>query len=251
MVFTNRTLYPDCLPEVIIVVSMYARILRNLKMVSSSPDIWIASIAGLVYSSWPLGFILNPFVARHDFASQLEAAHQPYNWVFISLDIVSGLLLLIVGLRQWRAAGSHWSLRLSILAYALFGIFVILAAVAPDNCTAGTYCQALVRTPAFLVHGFSSIVSVVFLFSSLLLPAKILIRGRFYRRLLLLAVFITAGWGLTGIGALLELAHGLRSNWLQYGLITLCSLSLVFCTLLVQGLSRHQAPAAFDADTAS
>ena len=47
------------------------------------------------YASWPLGYWLNP-VANRGLASNLEAAHQPYNWVFIAFDIVSGLLICVV-----------------------------------------------------------------------------------------------------------------------------------------------------------
>jgi len=220
---------------------MRHQILKNLKILSGKADFWIAVFAGLVYSSWPLGFGLNPSVARHAFASQLEAPHQPYNWLFIWLDILSGILMLIVGIRQWRSASNRKTLRMSIIAYALFGVLVIAAAAAPYNCTSGTSsCQALLYTPSFLIHGFSSIVSVVFLFISLVLPAKILIERRMYHWLTLMAVFIVAGWGITGLGTLVVMAHGVRNNWLQYNLITVCSISVVLCVVLVDRLSKHK-----------
>lgn len=51
-------------------------------------------VAGLLYSSWPLGYWLNP-QADHGLASNLEALHQPYNWLFILIDISSGVLTFI------------------------------------------------------------------------------------------------------------------------------------------------------------
>jgi uncharacterized protein DUF998 len=219
---------------------MQAQFIKNLKLLSSKTNFWIAILAGLVYSSWPLGFILNPSVAHHSFASEFEAAHQPYNWLFIALDILSGLLMLVSGIRQWRRAGSHKVLQMSIITYVLFGVLVITAAIMPYNCVSGTSsCQELLHSPAFIIHGFSSIVSVVFLFISLILPTKILMQRRMYRWLTFMAVFIVAGWGFMGLGTLDVMAHGMRSNWLQYNLITVCSVSVVLCVALVDRLSGH------------
>jgi hypothetical protein len=224
-------------------MNAYAHIVRNLKLLSGNLNVWIAIAAGLIYSSWPLGFMLNPFVAHHDFASDLESAHQPYAWLFITLDVLSGVLMGVAGIRQWRKSGRHITLRLSVVAYVLFGLLVIAAALAPYNCQSGTQsCQVLLHSPAFIIHGFSSIVSVVFLLVSLVLPTKLLLQKQMYRWLILLAVFILAGWGLTGLGTLIVIAHGMRSNWLQYDFITVCSLTMIGSLILVEHLSNHHAP---------
>jgi hypothetical protein len=57
---------------------MYEQLTATCRMLVSKIDFWFAVAAGLVYSSWPLGFWFNPLVAHRDFASELGAAHQPY-----------------------------------------------------------------------------------------------------------------------------------------------------------------------------
>jgi hypothetical protein len=197
----------------------------------------VACLAGILYCSWPLGYILNPSVTRHDFASELQASHQPYAWLFIATDILTGVLMLAIGIWQWKNTTQHKTLRLSIISYVLFGILVIAAAVAPYNCVSGSHsCQLLLHSPAFIIHGFSSIVSVVFLFVSLVLPGKILLEQRMYRWLIVMGVFLVGGWGLTGLGTIIVVSHGMRSNWMQYNFITICSISLVASVVLIERL---------------
>ena len=62
----------------------------------------LSIVAGILYSSWPLGHWLNLNVSKNSLASGLEAVGQPYNWVFISGDITSSLLIIIISLWLWR-----------------------------------------------------------------------------------------------------------------------------------------------------
>ncbi len=231
---------------------MYQQIIQNVRQLARKTDVWVAVLAGLVYSSWPLGFVLNPLVARHDFASALEATHQPYNWVFITMDVLSGVLLCGLGVLQWRKSANHMLLRLSVLAYVLFGLFVILAAVAPDGCPTGAACAAALHNPVIFIHGVSSIISVVFLVGSLLLPLRVLLAKRYYYWAMLLALFVVVGWGLTGVAALVVMSRGLRDIWLQYNLISLCSVSLIVCAAIVERLGnptprkKHSVPVSTD-----
>jgi len=211
--------------------------MQHFRRLATTADFWVAILAALVYSSWPLGFLLNPSVAEQDFASQLEARRQPYNWVFISLDILAGLLLCWLGARQWRATRRYSLLRFSVLCYVLFGLFVIMAAIAPDDCSTQRVCHTALYDPLVIIHGFASIVSVGLLLIGLLLPIVVLWKKHHFDWIVLLLVFILLGWGLAGIGTLLVMAHGLRSNWLQYDFITVCSMSIVVCMAIVAHLS--------------
>jgi hypothetical protein len=216
---------------------MYAHYERA-KRVFKNVTIIAACIAAILYSSWPLGFIVNPAVSKYDYASELESSHQPYNWLFISLDIATGVVLIISGYMQWRKA-KKLTVKLSILGYVLFGVLVIAAAIAPYNCNSITQnCIAEATQPAFIIHGLSSIFSVVFLFVSLSLLGKILYDRRLYRWLGLLAVMLLA-WGFIGLYALIQLEQGVKSNWVQYLFISVCSLSIVASVGLVELTSKE------------
>ncbi len=79
--------------------------------------------SALLYCSWPLGFLLNPIASRTGLASELGAYGQPYNWVFIWGDIVSGVLLsaaVIMLIRLYRPDG--WAL-LALILLAAYGVF--------------------------------------------------------------------------------------------------------------------------------
>jgi hypothetical protein len=216
---------------------MYAHYERA-KKIFKNVAIIAACLAAILYSSWPLGFIVNPAVSKYDYASELESAHQPYNWLFITLDVATGIVLIISGYMQWRKA-KKLTVRLSILGYVLFGVLVIAAAIAPYNCNSITQnCIADATQPAFIVHGLSSIFSVVFLFVSMALLSKILYDRHLYRWLGLLSGMLLA-WGFIGLYALIQLEQGVKSNWVQYLFITVCSLSIVVSVGLVEISSKE------------
>lgn len=194
-------------------------------------------IAAILYSSWPLGYFLNPIIARQDYASELESAHQPYNWLFIALDILTGVVLIIVGIIQWRRT-NRLTFRLSIVGYELFAVLVIAAAIAPFNCNSITQnCVALADQPAFIVHGFSSIFSVVFLFGSLVLLCKVLYERHAIKLLVMVGVVVIL-WGMTGLYALYQLEIGVKSNLIQYIFITICSISIALAVGLIDYMSK-------------
>jgi hypothetical protein len=95
-----------------------------------------AALCGVLYSSWPLGYVLNP-AANNGLASNLEAAGQPYSWLFVAIDIVCGLLTIVVAynLARWTIAISGARiLRIGIIGLALFGLLTIIDALIPINC---------------------------------------------------------------------------------------------------------------------
>lgn len=197
--------------------------------------VWLSLAAALFYSSWPLGFLLNPSVGHHDLASQLEAPHQPYSWLFIALDVLTGLSLVIIGMMQLQKC-RNTMMTVIIFSYMLFGALVATAALLPLSCdpTLGQ-CGPLIRAPRVIVHGASSIISVNMLLVSVLLLAKTVYEGR--SRKIVQGVFglILGGWLVFGVGSLLEMAHHIHSNFLQYYFITVCSLSII----LVVGVVNH------------
>ncbi|HXW33620.1 MAG TPA: DUF998 domain-containing protein, partial [Acidimicrobiales bacterium] len=93
--------------------------------------------AGLAYLSWPLGYVLNSSVVANGLASDLEVPGQPFAWLFISLDIVAGTLMILISIILWLRLAHRPLLVAAILGYALFGISSIVSAAVPLSCGSG------------------------------------------------------------------------------------------------------------------
>src|SRR5690242_19130259 len=109
----------------------------------------LAVLSGLLYASWPLGYWLNPIVAKIGLASGLEALHQPYNWLFIVLDIVCGLLILLACWslrRRLDPAGRRRLFDLFLLSIAIFAVGTIADTALPMHCE-----PSLRHCPSFTV----------------------------------------------------------------------------------------------------
>lgn len=213
------------------------RVIARAKRLISNLTLWAAVLAAIFYSSWPLGFIFNPSVSHNDLASELEASHQPYNWLFISLDILTGLVLLYSGFIQWRKTPKQLTLKLSILGYMLFGGLVIAAAIAPYNCNSLVQnCSVLPNQPLYMIHGLASVFSVIFLFISLALVCKMLIEQKLYHWLTLLSIIVLLSWGAVGFDAFIQVIYNIKHNLvtIQNLFITLCSLSIIVSIGLVE-----------------
>lgn len=209
---------------------MISKYLRN-------PVVWLGIIAALVYSSWPLGYILNPAAAHNAFASQLEASGQPYNWLFIGLDILSGACLLICGILQWIKSKGFIT-KLSIFSYAVFAVLVILAAIIPFNCnSAASMCLDVTHSPLLIVHGLASTVSVAALLLSIILVIRMPSSKRPFPKLNAIPIIIISSWALVGLAALGRYHHT-DENIVQYVFISLCSLSLIVSLSLIEHLAR-------------
>lgn len=120
----------------------------------------LAALAALAYSSWPLGYYLNPRVGATGYASELAADGQPYNWVFIVGDVLAGVLILMVvwllqqeygkKLQDWH----RWLLGL----FGVFGVLTIVAALLPMNCTPSiSICRAQHHDWQMILHNVVSI----------------------------------------------------------------------------------------------
>ena len=140
----------------------------------------LAAIAGLLYCSWPLGYYLNPGSAS-SLASNLGGVDQPYNWLFIVLDVVGGALIMAVGTALYYGpqAKRSWLLKISALSYGLFGLFTAMDAVVPVDCAADKHqCGQLLQHPLVIGHGLLSLASIGFLTISLTGVWWLLIRLR-------------------------------------------------------------------------
>jgi hypothetical protein len=216
--------------------------MAQLKPLRKNPIIWLGVIAAVAYSSWPLGYILNPVVAHHAFASQLEDYGQPYSWIFIALDVLCGTTLLLGGAWQLVRARSHL-IRVSVLAYMVFALLVIVAALVPFNCgDPSGICTNPGNAPFYVIHGLASIVSVVALLLSVVLMVRSSVMRRAWQSANLLLYFIMGAWLALGILSLARWHHA-DEYMVQYAFISVCSLSLAFSVILIERLAALPQPA--------
>ena len=111
-------------------------------------------LSAVLYCSWPLGFWLNPKAMQSGLASELGAFGQPYNWVFIWGDIMSGVLLVAaVSLLIWLYKMTGWA-RLAMVFLAIYGICGALDAALPMHCLPSEQvCGSVLHDPMLILHG--------------------------------------------------------------------------------------------------
>ncbi len=199
-------------------------------------SVWLAGAAALLYNSWPLGYLLNPAVGHHQLASQLEAAHQPYRWLFVILDMAVGALLVACGYKQLQSRKS-WLSVVAVLGYVAFGLMVAGAAAMPLDCDpAAGACGPIWRDSEIIIHGSFSIGSVSLLLLGSLAAIKLAYQEQIQRWLRAVIGLILGGWAVFGSGALISLSLHIRNNFLQDFFISVCSLSIIFAVAAVEYL---------------
>jgi hypothetical protein len=159
----------------------------------------LSIVAGIIYNSWPLGFVLNPTVAHHGLASELAGVNQPYNWVFIYGDVVSSLMMLFIVFNIWsfmmHKTKSKW-LWLSLGGMVIFCITASIAALCPLQCiSAIERCPTFVHNPITLLHAITSVAagfSVLAFVTGLWLNKK----RDYFLALQFIIVFLIGSWAL-------------------------------------------------------
>jgi hypothetical protein len=178
-----------------------------------------AVLSGIIYDSWPLGYWLNPVVARNGLASELEAIHQPFNWIFVGGDIVSSLIIMVIAYILWRRTKQHKDQKvftISVLNVMVFGVLTIADALTPMHCDPSLQtCPSFTHDHLLLLHGIYSILASVALFVS------VFVIWLLDRRSRLMSV-VMFGYLLFGIFSLVGLFIANQGNWAQHYYITLC-----------------------------
>lgn len=204
-------------------------------------------IAGLCYASWPLGYWLNPSGAR-GLASNLEALHQPYNWLFVLLDVLSGLLIvaavwwLLRVVRKRKHKNQQW-LEAVVIGLGLFGLLTALDALLPLNCVESTQsCLPPLEDPYFVIHGLVSIGSIAGLTLSLVGLWWLLARdkrSKIASKLIIDGLLIV--WIGFGVGTAILIARDRSSAPSQHVFILLCSALVIIIPYFVYQLI-HRTP---------
>jgi hypothetical protein len=179
----------------------------------------LAIISGILYASWPLGSVFNPNVARRGLASALEGIGQPYNWLFITTDIVSSLLIALVCWFIWRRLrGTHDKRLISfaLLNVVIFAAGTIIDAALPLRCDPTIQvCQSYKQDHLLLAHGLFSILAAICLFVSLVILW-------WHRRRNVLINSLVVGYMLFSLFSLIAILKPGIGNLSQHYYLTLC-----------------------------
>lgn len=198
-----------------------------------------ALLAGVLYCSWPLGLLLNPQLSR-GVASAFEAPEQPYSWLFVLLDVLSGLLVCLLAAWLWRLPGLRGYLRLLVAgAYGLFGALTIAAALLPLHCNVHSVrCLAGLSNPSDQLHDVVSLVSMLALAAAAIALGVLLKGGRRLAAAERLGfILLSVGWLAAGcITLTILLRHG-GVAWPQRVFIILSSLWTIALPFFVVRLS--------------
>lgn len=142
---------------------------------SGWPIAALGLLAAIAYSSWPLGYYLNPRVGSYGYASELGAFGQPYNWVFIVGDVVAGFLILVISwllYRHFRTQLFAWHKRM-LLLFAAFGALTIMAALMPMRCTPSiSICAPAFEDAELIMHDIVSVAAGVAIFATVYMVWK-------------------------------------------------------------------------------
>ena len=195
----------------------------------------LAVLAGLLYDSWPLGYWLNPLVARAGLASELEAIHQPFNWLFVSGDVVSSVLVILIAVWLWRyKTGNRLLARLALGSTIVYALLTIADALLPMRCDPSvSQCPSFRVDHLLLLHGICSIAAAVFLFVSLAVSWWHDRKNLWLNGLLL-------GYVVFGIFSLVAAILPGRDNWSQHYYLTLCAVWIAFIPYAIRRMPAHR-----------
>ncbi|MFI5270581.1 MAG: DUF998 domain-containing protein [Candidatus Saccharimonadales bacterium] len=179
----------------------------------------LSILAAIFYASWPLGYILNPSASKHGLASALEALHQPYNWLFILLDVLCSAFVLVVALSIWGRYKNNieTSLKYVLVLMGVFAVGTLVDTLLPERCLPGSSsCPSWKVDHILLLHGIFSILAAIGLFISLLIIWK-------KRRTNILSALLI-GYIVFGLISFYEALYPSAGNYSQHYYITLCGL---------------------------
>jgi hypothetical protein len=135
-----------------------------------------ALFAAVIYNIWPLGYFLDHDALQNSYVSVLEVLSKPYAWLFILADILTGLIVIAVGINLRKIKSSF---RGSSVGYIVFGLATLLDTIVPITGHCQTTISACGISPLQILsfHDLASIVAALGLFYSLLNSKRLLHGG--------------------------------------------------------------------------
>lgn len=190
--------------------------------------IFLGLSGALLYNNWLLGYWLNSRVASYSLASDLQVHNQPYSWIFILCDILSGLTMASAAYliyRLWRPCDR---LKLYLIAgYLGFGIFTAIAAIMPIHCGANNLQCTLVSNQTFGVHDIVGAVASLGQFISLITLWRLSVNLKLPSWLKWLMLGLLLLWSLSGIVFLILTFQRLDEIAMQHVFLIFTFLGLI------------------------
>ncbi len=191
-------------------------------------------VAAIVYNSWPLGFTLNNQTAHFGLASDLERTGQPYSWLFILGDVLTGLLILticlIIRFKLWPKLRSR-SWAAVYLGLLVFGSFTAVGALVTSQCwitpvlrCGGNYSRGL------SFDGLFTTIAALGLFTSLVSLCALYKRQKLNDLLAGVTLIMLISWTAVGLGYVivtLWVSTPNAAHTLQQVFLILCGLALI------------------------
>ncbi len=200
----------------------------------------ILTLAGIIYNTWPLGYLVDRRLYSNGLASDLENPNLPFAWIFIVGDIITALILIGVGLYAYnfrpKLKLDHLWLAM-VLGLMIFGFFTGFGAAAPDKCYhLGKVCiQAFHRRISIdaLETSIAALGLMLAVFSSAILSLGLSIINA------LIAWVGLLGWlSLASIIFFQELAK-VNAHYTQQIFLLLCGLVLISIGFNMDKAYRH------------
>ncbi len=166
-------------------------------------DLSLLTLAAVLYNSWPLGYMLNNYTAHNGLMSDLEQTGQPYYWLFILFDVLTGVCAVAASILIWLKL-RHGVLTKTwtscIIGLTLFGFFTIAATTVPAHCSvsAALACGTGSNRGLGLDALFSAIAALGLL-ASLASACVLGVRYRLGSWLILTARAMLIAWSALGI----------------------------------------------------
>lgn len=173
-------------------------------------------------------------------ASDLEAHSQPFYWVFILLDCVTGFATVVAAKNAWPSRGASNARlgRVALIFYAIFGIATTVDALVPVNCGSTSLTSCSADLASLSIDDVLTGLAVFALFIAAVATQVCIVRERSWTMGSVGSLFVIVVW--SGIG-LDYFAHHFSVQpvvGLQHLMLTLTSI-VAFTTMLVTWTRPH------------
>lgn len=192
--------------------------------------LFLCVIAGVLYNSWPLGYVLDAGTAHSELASSLERAGHPYYWVFLLGDLLTALCVLlaaaVIRFRLWRSLHSRtWAV--TSAGMAVFGVFTVVSALAPAGCAVEPALKCGTAGVGLGLDAFASTIAALGLLAGLISLSARGIRRTEDRGLAAITLGALGAWSAVSVAFVVLALSGGNPNVMEYIQLILSGLALV------------------------
>ncbi|MHB1865023.1 MAG: DUF998 domain-containing protein [Candidatus Saccharimonadales bacterium] len=140
--------------------------------------LWLGILIAIIYNSWFLSYFLNPKISGIALASSLQASGQPFNWLFIALDVVVGILILLLITLVLK---NEKKIVISLSGLGVFGVLTAVTALVPIHCGSDIRGCGYQSGQLLDIHDILGAIAAFALFIALLYATILAKNTRVYR----------------------------------------------------------------------